>query len=117
MVDDVRDIHQHVCDERRRPVFKHGDKVRHFKYYRQGIASRQAHEREYEVITHATDTETGKTIVIYRSLADSAQVWARSAESFYSEVDAIKYPDSIQKFRFELIDDEGGTAGDGQRVS
>lgn len=92
--------------------FNSGAKVRHFKYYRQDIASKHAHEYEYEVLTHATETETGKTIVVYRSLCNPDIVWARYAESFYSEVDTHKYPDSVQRFRFELIEDEGGTQYD-----
>lgn len=86
--------------------FKHGDKVRHFKYFRQDIHAKHRHEKEYEVLEHAIETETGKTMVIYRSLADPTQVWARYAESFYSEVDANRYPNSVQQFRFELIEDE-----------
>ena len=66
--------------------FKHGDRVRHFKYFRQDIHAKHRHEKEYEVLEHAIETETGKTMVIYRSLADPTQVWARYAESFYSEV-------------------------------
>lgn len=94
---------KHDGKERR---FKHGDKVRHFKYFRQDIHAKHRHEKEYEVLEHAVETETGKTMVIYRSLADPTQLWARYAESFYSEVDTNKYPNSAQEFRFELIEDE-----------
>lgn len=118
--DDKDAGHNHFGRDRndgKRRKFKHGDKVRHFKYYRQDIASRHAHEKEYEVLDHAIETETGKTIVIYRSLANPEEVWARYAESFYSEVDATKYPNSVQQFRFELIEDEEETIDDRQTAS
>lgn len=50
----------------------------------------------------ATFSETGEKCVVYRGLYEKNDLWVRPYDIFISEVDHEKYPDSEQKYRFEL---------------
>ena len=52
------------------------------------------------VICVAKDSETLKEQVVYEH---DNQIWVRDKEMFLSEVDHKKYPDVLQKYRFEEI--------------
>lgn len=69
--------------------FKSGDIVRHFK------------GNKYQVIEIAEHVDGGK-LVVYKSLSEPSKVWARNYDEFMSKVDADKYPDAGQYYRFEL---------------
>ena len=62
-----------------------------------------------KIITVATHTETGESLVVYECSGKAVNsnhedgIYARPLEMFLSEVDHEKYPDVEQKYRFELI--------------
>lgn len=58
----------------------------------------------YLVEDVATDSETGKPVVIYRKLYGDGGLWVRPLDMFLEPVDRQKYPDCKQAYRFELVD-------------
>ena len=54
----------------------------------------------YRVLAVAKHTETGDRLVVYQSVADEAEVYARPLEMFMSPVDKEKYPEATQLMRF-----------------
>lgn len=55
----------------------------------------------YLVIDVAIDSETDKKMVVYRALYDDNKLYVRDYDMFLSEVDHDKYPNVIEKYRFE----------------
>ena len=55
----------------------------------------------YLVLALAKNSEDLKDYVVYKSLNDE-KVWIREFSMFASKVDKVKYPNSKQKYRFEL---------------
>lgn len=62
---------------------------------------------KYKVLMFVKHSETTETMVVYQALYGSGEIWVRPLESFAGEVDHIKYPDVTQKFRFELVEENG----------
>lgn len=58
----------------------------------------------YKVIGIANDSETLEKIVVYVSMKDETTLWTRPLNMFLSEVDKNKYPEVLQKYRFELVE-------------
>lgn len=63
----------------------------------------------YLVTDIAKNTETGEKYVVYKALYGECGSYVRPYEMFISDVDMDKYPDSKQKYRFELF--AGGVYG------
>ncbi len=64
----------------------------------------------YRVICLAKDSEVcigeeAKQVVVYESLGSDRTIWVRSYDLFNQKVDKKKYPDCVQQYHFELVDD------------
>lgn len=84
---------------------KAGDVVRHFKrhYLSADELEKEPNMYLYEIVGIARHTESGEELMVYRPLYGEGGLYARPAEMFLSEVDRGKYPDAMQRFRFEKI--------------
>ena len=87
---------------------KVGDIVQHFK---RKTLEQPGQLYLYKILAIAQHTETKEPLVIYQALYESDDmgvhydIYARPYNMFMSEVDHDKYPDIMQKFRFEIYKD------------
>ena len=64
----------------------------------------------YRVICIAKDSETPRgeeprQVIVYESLGNDHSIWVRPYQLFQEKVDKKKYPNCMQEYRFELVDD------------
>ncbi len=79
-----------------RHIPKPYEKYRHFKG---GI---------YQILCVARHTESGEYMVVYQALYGSFGMFVRPLDMFMEPVDRQKYPEVLQEFRFELLQEEAG---------
>lgn len=65
----------------------------------------------YQIRCLAKHSETGEMMVVYQAMYDTFQIYVRPLAMFMEEVDPVKYPDTLQQYRFELIQDLETAAG------
>lgn len=60
----------------------------------------------YLVCDIVYDSETSRELVLYRALYGDKKLFVREKDMFLSEIDHVKYPDVVQKYRFEYVNME-----------
>lgn len=89
-------------------IIKNGDIVRHFK--KETMDNSDPNIYLYKVIDiNARNTDNYERVVVYEALYNHGDkvkignVFVRKYDEFMSEVDHVKYPDIVQKYRFEVV--------------
>lgn len=82
-----------ISTEFDRHLPRKGEKYKHFKI-----------GKIVTIIGISRHTETEEISVVYEQ---DGHIWNRPIEMFMSEVDKEKYPNTEQKYRFELLESEG----------
>lgn len=59
----------------------------------------------YQIIGIAYHSETQEKLMVYKALYEPFDMWVRPYDMFMSKVDKNKYPNSMQEYRFEKVED------------
>lgn len=65
----------------------------------------------YQIRCLAKHSETGEMMVVYQAMYDTFQIYVRPLAMFMEEVDHVKYPKIMQRYRFELLQDPEPVSG------
>ena len=76
-------------------ILEVGDRATTFRHFKGNL---------YKIVGIAKDSETLEEIVIYQGQYADKPLWTRTITDFFSDVDKNKYPEVIQKYRFEKVD-------------
>ncbi len=71
----------------------------------------------YQVLTLAEKEDTGEQLVIYQALYGDNKIYARSLASFVEELSPAQYPDAVQRFRFQKIEEDRSEEASGQDLA
>ena len=83
---------------------KVGNTVKHFKYETASDEDKKNRKYIYQVLDFATDTHTGRPVVLYMAVNRVKTIYKRDYEEFISTVDREKYPNVKQEYRFEVVE-------------
>lgn len=71
----------------------------------------------YQVLTLAEKEDTGEQLVVYQALYGDNKIYARSLASFVEELSPAQYPDAVQRFRFQKIEEDRSKEASGQDLA
>lgn len=81
-----------------------GDIVKHFKRETVNDEEARANKYLYKIVALAEHTETKEMVVVYQALYGDFRMYVRPYDMFMGRVDKKKYPDIVQRYRFEKIE-------------
>lgn len=60
---------------------------------------------EYMVLAVASHTEREEVLVVYTCMTGDCETWAMPYDEFLAKVDTEKYPEALQDYQFELVEE------------